>query len=287
MNNTSFQLVTLKFTLTDSTSGYALFRRTLPKFLQLAAADSSLLTEQPDGSLIISFPRVLGSRLPEIKRFAIYDAMSAFLLGVPPLAEYGYDCECDSERHGFEWAYGIPVTLLQIISQVNSWRAGSRVTLDDWKTLEMHVLTWKLPCVMLEQASTPENVNVARAAVQEGWRHVLLIYVYMGVCGVSSHDSRAQTSVDRIFQLGEIVGSSHIGVHMLAHCVAAGLAARLEKHRIAVYEKLVSFRNTRNWIFSGSQFSEILYHLWHGNGAGGAAVTWDDYIRSRRAVVSI
>ncbi|KAF8752502.1 GAL4-like Zn(II)2Cys6 (or C6 zinc) binuclear cluster DNA-binding domain [Rhizoctonia solani] len=281
------ELATTKFNLVNTTSGYQLLRNALPKFLQLAAADTNLIVEQLDGSLTISFPRTLRAPRIELIRFVMHDAMLSFLLGLPPLVEYGYDCEYDSKYSGYEWSYGIPVALLQIVTQVSSYRAGSRASIEDWKTLEMRVLNWKSQYSIMQGTSATESVTRKRVVVQEGWRHVTLIYIYMGMCGVSSHDTRIQASVGRILQLGELLGSSPISVHTLPHCVVAGLAARLEKQRIAVYEHLRSIKSERVWLFPGSQFSEILYHLWHGVGLGGASVTWDDYVRSRCAIAPI
>ncbi|CEL62706.1 hypothetical protein RSOLAG1IB_05062 [Rhizoctonia solani AG-1 IB] len=159
-------LVAIKFALIDSTSGYATLQNTVPNFLHLTAADPSLFDEQPHGNLVISFPRILIAPRHELTQFGLYDVTSAFLLGLPPLAEYGHDGECDSEMYKFEWIDGIPVALLQVISQVNSWRAGSRVRLDDWRMLEQRVLAWKSPYSMLDEASAPKSC-VERAIVQE------------------------------------------------------------------------------------------------------------------------
>ncbi|CAE6459090.1 unnamed protein product [Rhizoctonia solani] len=264
-----------------------MFQAALPKFLQLAAAESSLLVEQTNGNSAISFPRTLGSPRHELARFALHDTTVSFLLGVTPLVEYAYEGTCDSEHRGFEWIHGVPIALFQIIAQVSSWRAGSRVHLDDWQTLEQRVLEWESPYAMLDKPFSPDSTNVERATVQEGWRHVLLIYIYMGICGVSSYDSRVQASADRIFRLTKTLSSSRISIHMLPHCVVAGVAARLEKHRVAIYDKLISFQDARPWYFCGAQFSQFLYHLWHGVGSAGAAVTWDDYVQSRHAVIPI
>ncbi|KAF8705474.1 hypothetical protein RHS03_05703, partial [Rhizoctonia solani] len=283
------ELAFLKFALVDNVSGYTTFQRALPRFLQTVASDSNSLMEDANGNLVVSFCRTINGPRNELRRFVLYDTVIALLLGVPTLAEYGYNRGCDSEAYGFEWNYGAPATLLQIISQVNSWRARSSVALDDWQTLEKRVLDWGPSTALLDGTSTTghANLNVARAAVQEGWRHLALIYIYMGMCGVSSHDPRVQSSVDQIFELAESVANLRIGTQIFAHCVVVGVVARLEKHRIAVYEKLRSFRHTRVWIFDGLQFSEVLYHLWHGVGLGGAPVTWEDYAQSRRVVIPI
>ncbi|KAJ1305621.1 hypothetical protein OPQ81_000618 [Rhizoctonia solani] len=281
------ELSFLKFTAVDTASGYISLQKALPMLLELVATDTSLYAEYPKGNLVVSLPHTLAATRPEIKQFVMYDIVASFLLGTPPLVEYGYDGECDSRSHGLEWVHGVPVALVQVISQVNSWRAGSRAApLGDWRELERRVLDWKPQFVMSNDKDSAIS-NDARRAVQESWRHVALIYIYMGICGVSSHDSRVQESVHRIVQLGETVAHLPISVQMFAHCVIAGLALRLEKHRLLVYEKLHTFKDMRVWFFRGPQFSQVLYHLWHGVGAGGAPVTWDDYIQSRWAVIPI
>ncbi|KAL5639752.1 hypothetical protein ACGC1H_006359 [Rhizoctonia solani] len=281
------ELVYLSFVMVDSLSGYDLLRKALPKFLRLVAIDPKLNVEHPNGNLVVSFPRDFGALQHELKRFIFYDTTAALVLGVPPLVEYGYDGKCDRISHGFEWVHGVPIPLLETIAQVNSWRAGSRVApLNDWRNLERRVLAWEPQPVIVEGDDSATG-GVARLAVQEGWRHVALIYIYMGTCGVSSHDSRVQTSIRQIIQLGETVANLSISLHMFTHYVVAGLGARYEKHRLIIREKLLSFKNKRVWLFRGPEFSRVLGHLWHGVGAGGAPVVWDDYVRSRCTVLPI
>ncbi|KAF8705473.1 hypothetical protein RHS03_05702, partial [Rhizoctonia solani] len=271
------ELAFLKFAVADSVSGYALLKRALPRFLKIASMDSNSLMEDANGGLVISFSYALTGPLNELRRFATYDIIVTFLFGVPPLAEYGYNHEYGPETQGLEWSYGIPTALLEIVSQVNSWRYCSRVALDDWQTLEKQVLEWEPSYALLDEASSADPASVARNAVQEGWRY--------GICGASSYDPRVQASVHRIFELSESANNLQMDVHLVAHCVVVGVAARLERHRVAAYEKLRSFRYARACLFDGTDLSRALYHLWHGVGLGGAPVTWEDYVQSRRAVI--
>ncbi|CUA68647.1 hypothetical protein RSOLAG22IIIB_08022 [Rhizoctonia solani] len=281
------ELVYLSFVMANSLSGYDLLRKALPKFLRLVAADPSLTTEHPNGNLVISFPRAFGALQHELKRFIFYDTTAALVLGVLPLVDYGYNGECDSLSHGFEWVHGVPTLFVETISQVNSWRAGSRVApLDDWQNLECRALAWQPQRIVAESDDSAAE-SVARLAVQEGWRHVTLVYIYMAMCGVTSHDPRVQASIRQIVQLGETVADSSIALHMFTHYVVAGLGARYEKHRSFIREKLLSFKNKRVWLFRGPEFSQVLDHLWHGAGMGGAPVTWDDYIQSRCTTIPI
>ncbi|KAF8685578.1 hypothetical protein RHS04_00776 [Rhizoctonia solani] len=281
------ELLALKASLMNGIFGYLVLRDALPKFLSLVATDSNLLIEQHNGGMVISFHRIINTHRYELTKFAVHDVLTVLLLGVPLLVEYGYDGDHEPENPMFEWIHGIPATFLEVMAQINSRRTGSRVRLDDWQTLEERVLFWKSRYAMLNDAPVPGSDDAERVAVQEGWRHLLLIYIYMGVCGASSDDPRVQGSVSRIFQLASSVRSSQIGMHMLPQCVVqAGIAARMEKHRVAVYQKLMSFTGPRLWLFDGPQYSQFLYHLWRGVGEGGRAVTWDDYVRSRQAIIS-
>ncbi|CUA67701.1 hypothetical protein RSOLAG22IIIB_13532 [Rhizoctonia solani] len=277
-------LAYFKFIAIGCRSGYPSLQKTLPVFLCLVATDSSLHIEHP-GGLVTSFPRTLGALRWEIQCFVMYDAITPLLLGTPPLVEYGYNGECDPASHNLEWLHGIPVVFIEIISQVNSWRAGSRAPpLDDWHKLEMRVLAWQSQ--LKAEGNASDNLTV-KLAIQEGWKHVVLIYIYMGMCGVSSHDARVQTSIQQIIQLGEGVENLPVGVHTLPHCIIVGLAAKYEKHRSIVHKKILSFKGHQVWLFGGSEFTQVLEHLWFGVGAGGAPVTWNDYIESRRAVLPI
>ncbi|QRW19946.1 Fungal Zn(2)-Cys(6) binuclear cluster domain [Rhizoctonia solani] len=131
MSDRTYQLANLKSTLADSTSGYALFRKSYTQFLLTVATDSNLLVEQSSDSLGVSFPRLMSVKWSGFAWFAVCDMVLALLLGTAPIAEYGYSGAYDFGRHEYEWTYGIPAAMLQVIARFNSWRAGSRVALDN------------------------------------------------------------------------------------------------------------------------------------------------------------
>ncbi|KAF8749497.1 hypothetical protein RHS01_10029 [Rhizoctonia solani] len=115
----------------DGVSAYTLLRTALPMFLSFISTESDLLIDQPNGSLAVSFANTLRSPRHELARFVGNDVILPFLLGAPPLAEYAYERSCDHDQ--FEWVHGIPISLFQTVSQVNSWRAGSKVFLETGK----------------------------------------------------------------------------------------------------------------------------------------------------------
>ncbi|KAH7337617.1 hypothetical protein B0J17DRAFT_756674 [Rhizoctonia solani] len=239
---TQLEIAFLKFMSVGIIPGYIVLQKALPGFLSMIAAGPGLCIEHPNGSLVASFAHTFGTSRYEIGRFVMYDIATSLVLGVPPLVEYGYDGECDPTSYDLEWLHGIPVPLVETISQVNSWRGGSRVApLNDWQNLEQRILAWQ-PRPIIAETEDYSTRNMERLAIREGW-------------------SKPDQSV--------------------------GIGAQCEQHRSIVRKKLDSIRGSQVWIFRGPEFVRILEHLWHNAGAGGAAVTWEDYVRSRRTMAPL
>ncbi|KAJ1305689.1 hypothetical protein OPQ81_010427 [Rhizoctonia solani] len=258
------ELAYLTFLAVDAVAGYALLKRALPLFLHLVSNDPRLCSER-NGTLAVSLPQVLATSRYEIRRFVFYDIMSALVLGVTPLAEYdpGPPPIVSYPPLPIEAFHGIPAEWILIIGHVHA-------RTNDWRNLEVQTWAWRPRiCDILSQ----ESIEIVfRMAIQESWRHATLVYIYLGLCGVDSHDRRVQTSVKQIVRLIELVQDSPIDVHLSIPCVIAGIAARYETHRALIYQKLLSFRSTHIWILRGADFAPVLRHLWHGAGMDGGPV---------------
>ncbi|KAG8699475.1 hypothetical protein FRC09_006595 [Ceratobasidium sp. 395] len=281
------ELVFLKFVAINSAAGYSLLRRSLPTFFRLVAADSSLWSERR--GLLVSLPRALSAERYEIRRFVYYDTMLAFILGLAPLVEYdSSEFPIISEfTRPLEWVHGIPIELIVDIVQVNAWRAAHPgvPNMSGWVDLEVRAITWE---PRTEEIQGGESYDVVtRLAIQESWRHAVLVYVYMGMHGMLSSDFRVQSSVRQIVRLINLVSSGSLDVHLFVPCVAAGIAAQYEHQRTAVRDKLESFSDTRVWLCRGPDLVAVLDHLWHGVGRDGGTVSWEDYVWSRNVVLPI
>ncbi|EUC54700.1 fungal Zn(2)-cys(6) binuclear cluster domain protein, putative [Rhizoctonia solani AG-3 Rhs1AP] len=273
------ELAYLTFLVVDTVAGYALIKRALPLFLHLVSNDLELCSER-SGQLVVSLPRALLTSRYEIKRFVFYDMMCALVLGVMPLAEYdpGEPLVVMYPPLPTEVFHGIPIEWILIIGHI--WARTS-----DWRNLETQILSWG---PRISDIWSEESIElVFRIAIQESWRHAILVYIYMNVCGVDSLDQRVQASVKQIVRLMEVVHVPPMDVHLSTPCIIAGIAARYETQRALIYQKLLSFRNTHIWVLRGADFAPILKHLWHGAGVNGGGVTWCDYINSRCALLPL
>ncbi|KAJ1305696.1 hypothetical protein OPQ81_010433 [Rhizoctonia solani] len=283
------ELTIAQFIVSGTAAGYNTLRLALPKFLHLVSYDPNLWIEQgSNGLLCTSLPAVLSSDLVQTRRFVYHDIMYSFILGLPTLAEY--DSTGFPTVHGanipFEWVHGVhgvPIEMIVNIAEIDNWRAQKKRM--DWRALETRALEWRW---RQREIHSEESVEmVFRAAIQESWRHATLIYIYMGICGVTSHDPRVQTSVHQIVKLMRVVGDNHMDVHFSIPSVVAGLAAQHEGQRTLILRKLKTFNGLRVWILRGQDFARVLQYLWSGPGANGAAIGWDDYVQARCKVLPI
>ncbi|CAE6439300.1 unnamed protein product [Rhizoctonia solani] len=279
--NGLLHLIIIQLMVFGTPAGYTtLSRLALPSVLRLLSEIPGLWTEQePNGLVSISLPAILTHGHNGIHRFIVQDIIYSLILGLPTLAEYdstglpvvpGITIPADR----FHDVQGVPAEMVIIIAEVHSWRARKKKV--DWRALEMKAWAWNPRDTEFEQS----DQMIYRNAVQEAWRHTALIYIYMGMCGASSHDPRVQHSVKQIVKLMEVVGDTDLDVHFSAPSIVAGIAARYERQRTLIFQKLNSFVGVRLWILRGRDFAQVLVDLWHGRAIGGAAIMWDDYVQA-------
>ncbi|KAG9073699.1 hypothetical protein FRC06_011197 [Ceratobasidium sp. 370] len=254
--------------------------------MQIAFADPTLWPRQA-ASNGISLAHTLISPQLELVRYAFMEAVSGLVFGMPPLVEYdtSHPLIRTRETHPLEWVHGFVMAIVKI----NIWRARGmgRVTEPDsgWREVEASIWAWR-PLRDYEPNNDSQKL-VARLAVQEAWRHAVLIYLYMGMCGVTSHDPRVESSTRQIGQLLSVVQlGTGIGVHFVVPLLVASIATPSETQR-GRFRDVITKSDNGAWIASGIGLVPVIDHLWHTAAADGAPVTWDDYVDSRKATLHI
>ncbi|CAE6536855.1 unnamed protein product [Rhizoctonia solani] len=283
------QLIYLASMVFGTATGYSLFKRCVPVFLQLVALRPHIWSND----FAISIPRAIQIPRYEFTGFVVDDIIASVCLGTPPLLHYSLTLAwTDEAPTHYQLMYGFPVGILLLFARVNAWKVsrlkgGVDRSQDDWSSdLEKHLNDWS---PILDHAGD-SNYHIARFAVQEAWRQAAMIYLYMGVKEVNSADPRIATAVQQIVQLEEIsIPDSPLELHLVIPCLIAGVAARKEKHRASLRNKLNSetVQKLNTFILRSSDFVTVLDHLWHGTGSGGRPITWEDYVQSRRTVLPV
>ncbi|KAJ1305692.1 hypothetical protein OPQ81_010429 [Rhizoctonia solani] len=290
------ELVFLDFTTSNTRAGYQLFKNLIPSFLRAAQTLPSYAPCQK-----VPLAEAFTSPNYEIGRFVFMDAVSSLIFGVSPVIDYDTraplvrpDLDCNGfpgSIHPTEWIHGSPLELTMLLVKISLWRVKNPdvqcAPEEIWKPLEAEAWSWA------PRVSSPASMNepshmVVRMAVQEGWRHAGLIYLYMGMCGCMSDDPRVQASVRQIVQLLQILQPD---LTTRSHYFIPGLVASIctpsEKHRSELRNAFVKVEKSLPWLFRAMDYQKLVDHLWHGAAAGGKPVRWEDYIESRRATLPI
>jgi hypothetical protein len=146
--------------------------------MRLASAYPSIWTNLG----AISLPRAIKLASSDISRFVWLDTIMAFVFGTPPLLYYDTPSQrkAQVEDRDLEWIHGCPEEFVVLIGRVNAWRSSFCIEQglpfsNPWTEIEAEAKGWAPPACK----PTKSWDSVVRLAVQESWRHSLLIYVYM------------------------------------------------------------------------------------------------------------
>ncbi|CAE6472890.1 unnamed protein product [Rhizoctonia solani] len=283
------RLAVFAFMISNSSVGYKIFRKGVPTFLQLAARFPELW--KSDSTIFLS--PTLHTRGYALAKFVVMDTIAALAFGTSPLIHYDATIQKeDYQPHKFQFlepVYACPVIVLMTFAGVNASRVSQLMghdgaTAGGAEEYESAVRNWKPNLNYAD--SGPELV--VRLAVQESWRQAALIYLYMGMCGANSADSRVEPLVRQVAQLASTVeAGSPLETHLFVPCLIAGVAARKEKHRTILRKKIQVSQKAGACLLRGADFTVVLDHLWHGAACGGSAVTWDDYVDSRALTLPV
>ncbi|KAG8768881.1 hypothetical protein FRC12_005297 [Ceratobasidium sp. 428] len=279
-------LIGLKLIMGENASGYVLMKRAVPLIFHVAHSYPTIWT--PSGT--ISLPHAIKMPNSEIANFIWMDNLAALMLGTATFLCYdAAPAQTVPGNDELEWVFGCPGAFVIILGRINALRSSillrqNSIPSDMSSNLAAEIREWSST---IEQ-STESCTAITRLVIQECWRHALLIYLYMGVDKVNSTDFRVISSVHQIVRLlGTIKNNSLVDRHLFVPSLIVGVSTQSEKHRGLVRKSLAGLSAVKIWILQGTEALSVLDHLWHGPGKGGSPVSWEDYVASRRAVLSV
>ncbi|QRV82466.1 Fungal specific transcription factor domain [Ceratobasidium sp. AG-Ba] len=282
------ELVFLRFITSDTKAGYTLLRRTAFLFTQIAGADPTLWPRDPTSNGIFLAHALLPPR-HEIGRFIFMDNIFNHSFGLPPLVEYdtSHPVIQSASSYPTEWVHGCPTRFMFSIVRINQWRARHKEQIDSpWNEIEEDTWAWRPTGV--SSSSSKSQGSITQVAVHEGWRYALLIYLYMGMCGVNSHGPRVQSSVRQISRLYSAVKpESGGGMHFTAPVQIAAVCTQREVDRARFRALISQPMHNKMWLLRSMNFAGVLDYLWQGVAANGGPVTWEDYVTARRVVIDV
>ncbi|KAG9123286.1 hypothetical protein FRC07_015143 [Ceratobasidium sp. 392] len=235
----SLEIALLKLR-TDGMNTYELLKNYASTFLQVVFSDPALWPSSYN-STSVSLAHVLASDSYEISHFAMLDMMCSMVYGLPQVVDYDTSMPpLDTGIHPAQMVHGCPPELQLVLADINAHSAWKQIgPILDWYGIERKLREWSP-----SSQSSPGEESwklVARLAVQESWRHALLIYLYMAVCGAVSNEPRVQSSVRQVFQtMGTVKHEIQpvASAHFFIQCIIAGAFTPNEGYRASARTRL-------------------------------------------------
>ncbi|KAF8671536.1 hypothetical protein RHS04_08233 [Rhizoctonia solani] len=214
-----------------------------------------------------------------LRDYAIMDLFSSVM--APRSTTFQYDVTIDpklessvlafSDDVGIQWARGIPDQITLAFARIGALRRSLT-----WEPRELDELEAMLQSfVPLPTISSDSHTALARAVVQECWREVGYIYLYMGVCRANAEDRRVMQALSRFLSAINRVKPGRVpDSFLMMGLVMAGFIARNIVDRTTILERI---NGVEAFKYSGSSTSSCLERIWNIVDAEGRPVTWDDW----------
>ncbi|CAE6478221.1 unnamed protein product [Rhizoctonia solani] len=146
---------------------------------------------------LVNLPRALTAPEIHLKLFATLDIVLGVVTNRPMFFRYNLEFPSSYEEEllnsenspGLRWLYGVPDRLVVTLARMNTLLEdfGSYVDRETVQMLEKDIDVCK-PAVA--STSMDPVMKLGRVVVQECWRLVAFIYLYMALCGADSTDAR-------------------------------------------------------------------------------------------------
>lgn len=144
-----------------------------PTFLDVIASEPTLWPDQYS-SVSVSLAHINASNRHELQHFALIDMLCAMTYGLPQILDY--DTSTPAFAASEAPVHGFHADLQIALADINKRCAQGSVA-HDWQSIELRVLDWRPPvCATADEDAWK---TVAQLAVDESWRHTILIYLYM------------------------------------------------------------------------------------------------------------
>ncbi|CAE6529154.1 unnamed protein product [Rhizoctonia solani] len=155
---------------------------------------------------------------------------------------------------GLQWMYGCPEFFIILLARMHNIRDDTtrRVDAQEVGEIEQSIRGWQ-PRYPLSQ---DPHLAVARLAVQECWRQILLVYIFMGICKTTSEDPRVKTAHKSFMKLIKTIQPRRIpDLFLLLPFFVVSVASSHTEDRNKIYGRMRGIRECR---ISGTAGSDLV-----------------------------
>ncbi|KAG8795810.1 hypothetical protein FRC12_009401 [Ceratobasidium sp. 428] len=179
------------------------------------------------------------------------------------------------DNTGLQWMNGVPDKFLVMMARMHMLREDLAPNVDPCVINELEADIGSFKPILDD--SPDSYLKVARLMVQESWRQIMYIYLYMGLCGVASNDTRVQNATKRFIRLLDGVKPGRTpDIFLIFPMTIVGVAAYKQRDRQIIRKRILGIQECTRVGTSGNDAIQTLNELWTTCDAQGRPALWSD-----------
>ncbi|KAL5641816.1 hypothetical protein ACGC1H_002041 [Rhizoctonia solani] len=243
---------------------------------------------------LVHLPGILMHSNSNMRHYPVMDVYFSIVTGLPTNLQYDTSLRSPVDTSvlyidnhlGLSWLYGQPDSITLILAQTNSLyqNFGANVDAKTIREIEQAIRCFKA----ISGSSPDPSLLVARLVVQECWRQVAYIYLYMTLCGADALDVRVRTAQQRLMRLiSDTKPAPALDTH-LAPCLGiAGVVTHQPTERKAMLLRLQGLPECSSSESCFGSCIRILEELWRQTDKDNRPVKWVDFRLATLRVLGI
>ncbi|CAE6530284.1 unnamed protein product [Rhizoctonia solani] len=251
------------------------------------------LCPEPPGSPV-NLPSLLHQSDACLRRYVHLDVLSSTLMDIPML--FRYDCTpqntqplCETPGDiqtdgGGEWFHGTPERFVVIFGKINAMRE------DGWIPTPEIIAVFERGIQEFQPTqnnSRDSFLSVIRLVIQECWRQVAYVYLYMGLCRDSSDAPRVKRALKQFIKLLDGTKPGRMpDEFLIMNIILIAPAAQKKRDRETIRKRVQGLRDSGRSHGINDNLN-MIENYWARADAEGRAIMWSDIAQARRQVVGL
>ncbi|CAE6478222.1 unnamed protein product [Rhizoctonia solani] len=223
------------------------------------------------GNEFVNLPKVLTGFDIHLKLYATMDVLLSAITHRPMFFRYNLDFLSPLDEEllnsddgpGLRWLAGVPDRLIVTLAKMNTFLEdyGNRVDSERIKDLEREISA--CTATFFCGPGSDPALSLGRIVVQESWRLVAFIYLYMGLCGADSSDVRVVDSQKKFMRLLEgIRPRRNPDTFLVVPMMILGVATPSSEDQAIILARLWGISECKKPETLGNDMIRMLMDLW-------------------------
>ncbi|CUA71769.1 starch synthase [Rhizoctonia solani] len=239
---------------------------TIVGLMQAASPVFRRACPEPLGQLV-NLPNILISPSINLRHYAETDIMTATLLARPMFLRYDilYTPEINEQftgqQAGLHWLHGIPDQLIILLAWINMLHEDLGTNVDP---LLISQIEMEVERVKITPSTSDDPVyTIRRYAVQECWRLVVYMHLYVTLCGAHAEDPRVVKFVKRFMRfLGGIKPARTVDTFLSLPIMFIGTFVSRKQDRDLLFRRLTTMQECTMPGRAGHDCLMVLCDIW-------------------------